>query len=507
MAARGLSKEMLDRFRASSRERLGKVQAAWEALSSGLDDESRAAEMHRNVHTLKGDARLVSYAHVAVVCQKLEDLLSISAEAGYHVPEEIDVLVSQSLDFIDLLLRNPGEGAMPGIDVDGFVGRVEDVMRGSAGRGLSSSTHAAPERARPIVERDSLTEATRARLSVAATSAFLEYLNAAGPSRTRMRSVWITLQKELQRLDSVTLVSVFERHKASVPKLAEQLGKTLRVSVTASPRLRVDSHRADALDVALLHLVRNAVDHGIEISSERRRLGKSETGVITLAAHDDGDHVAITVRDDGRGLDLEAIRNRAQAEGLLEPARAREASPLELTELLFRSGFTTRASANDVSGRGVGLDAVRDAMTTAGGTIHLKSSHDGTNVTLRLPSASRDIDVHRFPAYGGRVSLAVPTTWQYHIVNAGDQRGALVDPFERLALRAPSDETGMVSTSAPKVLVFETDSYGRAVNLVASAAPEPARGQRICPTPDSHPVEVISVEGAEVLLIRPERLR
>jgi len=143
---------------------------------------------------------------------------------------------------------------------------------------------------------------------------------------------------------------------------------------------------ADGLFEPLLHLIRNAVDHGVETPEVRRAAGKTDTAILEISATTRRDEVIITVRDDGRGLDLESIRKTAISRGLAAVAGLERLSDEQTIELLFQPGFSTATGVTEISGRGVGLDAVRNATESLGGKVTLsRDPGGGARAELRLP--------------------------------------------------------------------------------------------------------------------------
>lgn len=164
--------------------------------------------------------------------------------------------------------------------------------------------------------------------------------------------------------------------------LARQLGKRVRLTLVGEA-LEVDRDVLEQLDAPLTHLLRNAIDHGLETPSARRAAGKPEEGQIRIwAAHRAG-MLAVDLSDDGAGIDLEAVRRRAIESGQMSAEAAASFSEQSLRELLFTPGFTTRAAVSEISGRGVGLDAVRVAIERLGGTVRV-SSRQGLGTTFQL---------------------------------------------------------------------------------------------------------------------------
>ncbi|SPB12705.1 two-component system sensor histidine kinase/response regulator [Caballeronia novacaledonica] len=170
-----------------------------------------------------------------------------------------------------------------------------------------------------------------------------------------------------------------------VRDVARGLGKDVRL-VIAGENTQVDRDILDLLDAPLGHLLRNAVDHGIEESSLRRALGKPETGTITLEARHSAGSLFISVSDDGAGVDLDALRRAVVRKQLANEDTAERLTEAELLEFLFLPGFSMRDAVTDVSGRGVGLDAVQDVVRQVRGSVRVtQEAHAGTRFTLQLP--------------------------------------------------------------------------------------------------------------------------
>ena len=142
----------------------------------------------------------------------------------------------------------------------------------------------------------------------------------------------------------------------------------------------------DELADPLLHLVRNSLDHGLEMPDVRRQQGKPETARIVLEASHSGNNVFITVRDDGAGLDVDRIRRRAVERGLIGEAAAAELNDQQVVDFIWRPGFSTAEQVTEISGRGVGMDVVRTNVEKLGGTIEIDTDLGrGTRMNLRLP--------------------------------------------------------------------------------------------------------------------------
>jgi len=173
--------------------------------------------------------------------------------------------------------------------------------------------------------------------------------------------------------------------RRQVRDLARGLGKKARLEVVGRDT-EVDGDIVDRLDAPISHLLRNALDHGLERSTERLKVGKSEVGKVTLEARHTAGKLVITVSDDGAGIDPDRLVAKVLAKNLATSEMVAAMSPEELLDFLFLPGFSTRETVSAVSGRGVGLDAVRSAVEEMGGTLSVVSSLGrGTTFSLNLP--------------------------------------------------------------------------------------------------------------------------
>ncbi len=268
-------------------------------------------------------------------------------------------------------------------------------------------------------------------------------------------------------LRMVPVGRIFSRFPVLVRDLAREQGKRVRVLLEGEDT-RLDKSTADAVAEPLLHLVRNAVDHGIEPPGEREAAGKPAEATLALRAAQEGDRVRIEVEDDGRGLDRARIFARAREQGIAAAGEGEDAE-----ELIFRPGFSTRRVASAVSGRGIGLDAVRGAVSRLRGSVEVEEGDEGgTRFVLRLPLTVALVPVLFFEAAGER--LAVPSADVEETLRAGPVERA--GPAEVVRLRdetLPLARPGRVlgwedagAGGAPRFLVV-VRSGGRAVALAA----------------------------------------
>ncbi|WFC40445.1 chemotaxis protein CheA [Pseudoxanthomonas sp. SE1] len=190
------------------------------------------------------------------------------------------------------------------------------------------------------------------------------------------------LQEAVIGVRMLPVDAVFRRFPRLVRDLSARLGKQVRLR-TIGEGTELDKGLIERIADPLVHLVRNSIDHGLELPDARREAGKDETGTITLAASHQGGHIVIEVSDDGRGLNRDRILAKAAERGLAVPENP---SDSQVWDLIFQPGFSTAEAVTDLSGRGVGMDVVRRNIQALGGEVQLESaSGSGTRVVIRLP--------------------------------------------------------------------------------------------------------------------------
>ncbi len=303
----------------------------------------------------------------------------------------------------------------------------------------------------------------------------------------RMDRVVGDLQRRALGLRTTRLLRVMENLPRVARDVALRGGKRVQVELRGV-ELELDRAILDRLYDPLVHLVRNAVDHGVETPDRRRAAGKPEAGRLEIAAMRDREVIRIAVRDDGAGIDVEAVRARAVAEKFLHPDLAEDLPPDEVAAFVFRPGLSTAEGVSEISGRGVGMDAVRATIEALGGQVELVSRRgEGTTTTLVVPISAA---VQSVLLVGiGQELVAVPIAKVERIVEVGP------DAIER------SGGESFVSLDGEPVLVLdlaerlgwgEVPASGPACPLLLAEI----RGQRVA-------LRVERLAGQQEIYVKP----
>ncbi len=369
----------------------------------------------RLAHTLKGSARMVGLVEVSELGHRLETELKTAAEGAGFTPDAVSRLLAR----VDELRGRLGEAApcrgqtpraAPAADVPGPPAGEKGPEAGGRIRVSTERLEAlqnlvddlAIQKAR-LVER-----VERLRRAVAAAGQ-LPWEDPEGPpcagehprrvmrmlsskglalffdDINRLDQLTSELQDHVLDLRMVPVGDILEGYRRTVRDLARELGKEVEVEVDGK-LTEVDRALLDAIQSPLAHLVRNAVDHGIEAPAVRERAGKPRAGRLSLRAYHRGGAVVLEVEDDGKGLDPERIRRRAVEKRLLTPEAAEALPDEETFYLLCEPGFTTRDRVSQVSGRGMGLDVVKTRVERLKGSLSIQSARGRfTRFRLFLP--------------------------------------------------------------------------------------------------------------------------
>ncbi len=206
-----------------------------------------------------------------------------------------------------------------------------------------------------------------------------------GKLSKRINFVTSELQTQVLKMRLFPVGSVFKKFPRIVRNLARDLGKKVNLQVSGEDT-ELDRSVVDEIGDPLIHLLRNAMDHGLETPEERKAAGKTPIGTIVLTAHHEGNHIIISIKDDGRGIDADRVAAKALEKGLISSEQLAILSQRDIFDLIFLPGFSTKEKASDLSGRGVGMDVVKTNIRKLNGIIDIKSEKNkGSEFILKLP--------------------------------------------------------------------------------------------------------------------------
>lgn len=508
-------RKFLEKFVLLARERIEALNDALLTLETEPRNEEIATEMMREIHTLKGESRLVQQTEITRLAHQTEDVL-LRAREGAFASRELVALGFEGFDLLTALVENAA-GEEFEIDVDGFVRRAHAALRAPTAEAVAGATPStelrpngdlvaeastrvrvderfdsvaastdslspqpddtmtlssnppAAHRASGRPSRSSIPAAERSQSREPSTHLRVDVLklqsltdasnsvipqhrlldgavnelgtmtgswsreldgvladlagNRAHANAEQLRSLLALIETRLaswrqtarqlesqlsrlseqsfdlgvalrdvrdrvQRIRLLPLKQLFAQYPRAMRDLAQGIGKRVHFQVDGSD-VEVDKEVMEALHEPLIHLLGNAIDHGIEESKERLRAGKSEVGTVTLRASSRGAEAEIIIEDDGGGVQIEDVRRLAVLRGVATPQQATLLPDEEVLDFIFMPGFSTRKETTELSGRGIGLNVVRERISELRGSLKVSSDAGvGTTFTLRVPVSS-----------------------------------------------------------------------------------------------------------------------
>ncbi|MEJ6655055.1 MAG: chemotaxis protein CheA [Pseudomonas sp.] len=317
-----------------------------------------------------------------------------------------DVITDDEFEALLDQLHGPGKG--PGVAADVAPAKVTPVSSEPVAKPVSAVAPKTPARvekkSEPVSEAPAPAAETTVRVDTARLDDIMNMVGELVLVRNRLMRLGVDredeeLAKAVGNLDVVTAdlqASVMKTRMQPIkkvfgrfPRVVRDLSRSLKKEITLEligEDTDLDKNLVEALADPLVHLVRNSVDHGIEMPGEREAAGKPRVGQMVLAARQEGDHILLTITDDGRGMDAEVLRAKAVEKGMMDRDAAERLSEGECFNLILAAGFSTKTEVSDVSGRGVGMDVVRTRISQLNGTIAIESTKGkGTQIAIKVP--------------------------------------------------------------------------------------------------------------------------
>lgn len=425
--------DLLAEFIAESRDMLEALSGEIVAWENEPGDRARLDAIFRFVHTVKGNCGFFEFPRLEALSHAAEDALA-DVRAGRRQPDQ--ALVSAVLAVIDRIaeiVEAIGAGAeLPADDdaplIAALEGNGDEADRAHAAP-ASSTNRSSRQSAMPrtirlpidLLDRvmSGVSDMAVARNDLARRLAQHEGETGLESPFNRLSAILGDLREAITRIRMQRIETLFSGFPRLVRDLSQELGKQVMVEVE-SGEVEIDREMIEVVRDPLVHLIRNAVDHGIEPPAERRAAGKREIGLLQISARQTGSEIRIGIVDDGRGIDGEKLVEKAIAAGLLTAEDATLLTTRERNALICEPGLSTAKEITAVSGRGVGMDVVRSNIEKIGGSLVIDSTPgSGTRMMLNVP-LTLSIVPSLTIAVGGQV-FAIPRSYVEEIVRASSE--------------------------------------------------------------------------------------
>ena len=420
----------VDLFLSEGREHIAELTGALNEMENSPSSSDAVAAAFRAVHSIKGMAAAMGYTVVTERANAMESALDALRKGESQVTPSLLAHLIDEADDLAREIESAATQSPPGVADEATPAKVEPAVK--------STTHVRVRASRldALMTLVGEIEIARGRMERELRRFSDDDLSSAFESASRLLN---ELRDQVIGARMVPVGQVFERFPRLVRETARSLDKEVDFTLDGA-EIELDRSILDRIGDPVMHLLRNALDHGLEPTADRERDGKSPRGRLTLSAQREAGYVLIRVADDGRGIDRERVLARAHELGIVGWERT-TLDDVELLRVLAHPGFSTASSVTTVSGRGVGLDVVDAAVRVLGGAIEIKSvGGRGTAITLRLPLSVAI--VRALVARVGEELFAIPFT---HVL-------------ETLALEPPSsalrgDEWTMTDIAGAQVAV------------------------------------------------------
>src|ERR1039457_2293364 len=399
--------ELLEGFLAEATELLEKIDDDLVTLEQSPCDMELLNRIFRSIHTVKGAASFLEFELLVRVTHKTEDVLNKLRRGEMTLNPLLMDVILEAVDLVKILINDIKSEEIKERPIEGIIERLVAMMteenctvpeetgvQAVAAKETPQPTTPVhvpaenPTQARPVASRqnsEELTDKSTVRIDVKRVDDLMNQVGELVLERNRMvqlssdyqnetnlavfgeelsklskRMNFVTseLQMQVLKMRLIPVGNVFKKFPRIVRNLARDLGKQVDLQVCGE-ETELDRSVVDEISDPLIHLLRNALDHGLETADERVAAGKPPTGTIVLAARHEGNRIIISIRDDGRGIDCDKVAAKAIEKGLITQDQVPSMSRREIFDLLFLPGFSTKEQASDLSGRGVGMDVVR----------------------------------------------------------------------------------------------------------------------------------------------------
>jgi two-component system chemotaxis sensor kinase CheA len=410
-------REIFDSYLVESKEILDHLSQDLITLEKNPADANLLNNIFRGVHTLKGTSSFLGFNQITELTHTSEDLLNKLRKGDLIADVKIIDILIEAHNAASILLQRIENRNLQPVELNGILEKlrgvmqkqqdkvqradIENVKKEEAPRASeifnTMQQRVADSTIRVDIERlDDLMnlvgELVLARNRLAqATQTLLEKYERIEMSKhiadvsSQIDFVTTELQMAVMKTRMIPIEKVFNGLPLLARDLMRSTGKEVDLQIYGK-ETELDKSIIEELNDPLVHMVRNAIDHGIESPEERKTLGKPQQGIVVVNAERDGNYILITMEDDGRGIDAKQVKQKAIEKGLISEAQSEEMSASEILNLIFIPGFSTKHETTNVSGRGVGMDVVKTNIAKLKGIVEIDSDvGKGTIITLKVP--------------------------------------------------------------------------------------------------------------------------
>ncbi len=469
--------EIIQDFIIESSEALDSLEQKFLELEENPEDSELLNDVFRTIHTVKGAAGFLAFEQTVEVAHITEDILNRLRKGEMKLSTKIMDAVLQSVDMLKALLKSIEENMKEDkMEVDPIVSCLRDILEASKAVAADApapepeseqsespepeaveempseaepaAEGAAAEPAAPVEVKAAAPPAKKAaakekeyniRVDISRLDAVMDLVGELVLARNRLdridsrlmeqyheNELVVQLDEAVAQLSLATsdlqlavmkmrmqpVSKVFNKFPRMVRDLAKTNGKVIDL-VIKGEETEVDKSVIEEIADPLVHIIRNSVDHGIESIDVRLGAGKPGKGTITLSAYQEGRNIFITIEDDGKGIDPEAIKASALKKGLITEIDVKKFTDREAWDLIFMPGFSTAEKVTDISGRGVGMDVVKTNIMRINGTVLIDSKvGKGTKITFRLPLTLAIINALNVEAEGELYAIPLTTVME-----------------------------------------------------------------------------------------------
>lgn len=344
--------------------------------------------LFRSAHTIKGMAATMGYDQIREICITIEEVFDKFRKGEETMTPELGNVIFYGIDMLKQLIHDETKK----IDLEEFLHGVKNPSEFKQNNDESDTTLTLQVKSPTVRVRmqdlDALVNLVGEMMISKMRLEQIMHVHDSDDGREILMTLGrlITdIQYQTMKIRLVPIDQVFNRFSRMIRDVSTSLGKEVKLEVVDSG-IELDRTVLDAITDPLLHMLRNAVDHGLETPSERREKGKPETGTIRLGANRLGDRVEIQVEDDGNGIDLEAIKSKALEKRIVTSEELAHMSDEEIVGLVGTPGLSTAKAVTDISGRGVGMDVVMTQVKNVGGQVKIVTEKGrGTSIVLTIP--------------------------------------------------------------------------------------------------------------------------